>query len=79
MSNTVEYTKEGVRVDASKDGIIVRKHIAGLAGGRALDLDAISGTIEAYPGKHSNTGQAEVLRLWWSRVVSRLLQKLPAA
>ena len=38
---TVNYNKEGVNVKAEMDGIIVRKHIAGLAGGRALGLDAL--------------------------------------
>ena len=37
MAN-VNYVKEGTQVDATKDSVIVRKHIAGLAGGRALDL-----------------------------------------
>jgi len=38
---TVNYTKESNRVDASKDGVIVRKHISGLAGGRALGLEEV--------------------------------------
>lgn len=35
---TVNYTKEGNSVLSAMDGVIVRKHIAGLAGGRALDM-----------------------------------------
>ncbi|MBQ9546762.1 MAG: hypothetical protein IJU90_05700 [Bacteroidales bacterium] len=38
---TVNYTKEGVNVNTELDGVIVRKHISGLAGGRALGLDAL--------------------------------------
>lgn len=43
--NEVNYTKEGVNVKTEKDGIIVRKHIAGLAGGRALDMTGYSAKV----------------------------------
>lgn len=33
-----QFNKDAVAVVAGKDGIILRKHIAGLAGGRALDM-----------------------------------------
>lgn len=35
---TVNYTQEGNNINSAMDGVIVRKHIAGLAGGRALDM-----------------------------------------
>lgn len=37
----VQFNKEGVAVNTGKDGIIIRKHIAGLEGGRFLDPAAI--------------------------------------
>ena len=35
-----KFNKEGVAVVSGKDGIIIRKHIAGLEGGRVLDTAA---------------------------------------
>lgn len=33
-----KFNNDGVSVVSGKDGVIIRKHIAGLAGGRALDM-----------------------------------------
>ncbi len=38
----VQYNKDGVAVISGKDGIIIRKHIAGLEGGRFLDPAAVT-------------------------------------
>lgn len=44
---TTNYVKEGTQVNAGMDGVIIRKHIAGLAGGRALDMTGV--TAKAIP------------------------------
>ena len=46
MAN-VNYVKEGVILNAGVDGVIIRKHFAGLAGGRALDMTGL--TAKAIP------------------------------
>ena len=38
----VQFNKDGVAVISGKDGIIIRKHIAGLEGGRFLDPAAVT-------------------------------------
>lgn len=42
-----QYNKDGVAVNSGKDGIIIRKHIAGLEGGRLLDTTGYS--LEVIP------------------------------
>lgn len=42
---TTNFTQEGIQVDATMDGVIVRKHIAGLAGGRSLDLTSYTAKV----------------------------------
>lgn len=41
----VNYTKEGINVNSTMDGVIVRKHISGLAGGRALDMTGYTAKV----------------------------------
>ena len=44
MSN-VNYAKDGVLVNTEHDGIIIRKHIADLVGGRALDITGYPASV----------------------------------
>ena len=43
--NEVNYNKPGVNVMTEMDGIIVRKHFSGLAGGRALDMTGYTAAV----------------------------------
>lgn len=43
-----KFNKDGVAVVTGKDGIIIRKYIAGLEGGRVIDTAAIASVIAAY-------------------------------
>lgn len=41
----VNYTKEGVFVNTSKDGVIIRKHFHGLAAGRSIDINGVTAKV----------------------------------
>lgn len=42
---TVNYTQEGNSIQSALDGVIVRKHFSGLAGGRALDMTSYTAKV----------------------------------
>lgn len=49
MANYANFNREDTNVLTGKDGVIIRKHIFGLEGGRVLNPDAIDGVQSAYP------------------------------